>query len=157
MSSNSEKIALRDAQLADIPALHRIRLSVKENALSGPEVVKPGDYEDFLTNRGKGWLFEIDKQVIGFAIVDLKDHNVWALFIHPSFEQQGIGRILHDVMMNWYFDQTDHAIWLSTEPKTRAENFYRKAGWRQTGFTSSGEIRFEMTDKDWRKAQGGRN
>lgn len=151
MSSNNERVVLREAQIADIPELHRIRMSVKENALSNPDLVKPEDYEEFLTYRGKGWLCEINNLVVGFAIVDMKNHNVWALFLHPLYEQKGIGRKLHDTMMNWYFDKTTETIWLSTSPGTRAELFYHNAGWQETGFTKSGEVRFEMTAELWQK------
>jgi len=128
-------------------------MSVKENALSNPNLVKPEDYEEYLTVRGKGWLCEAEHQIIGFAIVDILDHNVWALFLHPLHEQKGIGRKLHDAMMNWYFNQTSETIWLSTSPGTRAEAFYHKAGWLQTGFQSNGEVRFEMTIERWRAGQ----
>lgn len=147
-------IVFREAAISDIPQLHHIRMSVKENALSNPDLVKPVDYEEFLTVRGKGWLCEADHLVVGFAIVDIVDRNVWALFLHPSYEQKGIGRKLHDAMMNWYFGQTTEKIWLSTSPGTRAEAFYHKAGWQQTGFQANGEVRFEMTIDDWRKKQG---
>ena len=33
--------------------------------------------------------------------------------------------------------------WLSTDPGTRAERFYRRQGWVDTGRTAEGEIRFE--------------
>jgi GNAT superfamily N-acetyltransferase len=151
MTSNIERIVLREAQLADIPELHRIRMSVKENALSNPNLIKPEDYEEFLMHRGKGWLCEINNQVVGFAVVDITNNNVWALFLHPFFEQKGIGRKLHDTMMNWYFDQTSETIWLSTSPGTRAEAFYHNAGWQKTGLTISGEVRFEMAAEFWQK------
>jgi GNAT superfamily N-acetyltransferase len=46
-------------------------------------------------------------RLVGFAIADLVDNNIWALFIHPGFEKLGIGKKLHDEMVNWYFSQTD--------------------------------------------------
>ena len=70
------------------------------------------------------------------------------LFVHPDFDRQGIGRALHDVMLDWYFSQTTEPVWLSTAPGTRAEGFYRQAGWLETGRTKSGEVRFERAD--WR-------
>jgi GNAT superfamily N-acetyltransferase len=90
-----------------------------------------------------------DHQIIGFAIADLQDSNVWALFIHPDHEGKGIGKKLHDDMMNWYFGQGKEHAWLSTSPRTRAVQFYRKAGWKETGIHGRGEIKFEMTAADW--------
>src|SRR5437762_1534788 len=57
----------------------------------------------------------------------------------------GIGRKLHNDMLDWYFEQTNSAIWLGTAPNTRAEKFYRKAGWEETGIHGKGEIKFGMT------------
>lgn len=40
-------------------------------------------------------------------------------------------------------------VWLGTLPKTRAETFYRKAGWKKIGTPGNREIKFEMTFLDW--------
>lgn len=139
----------REATIPDIPAMHIVRLAVHENKLSNPNLITPHDYEDFITRRGKGWVCEINNQIVGFAIVDTQDKNVWALFIDPAHEGKGIGRKLHDLMIDWYFEQTSDTIWLGTAPGTRAEQFYRKAGWKEAGMHGK-EIRFEMTAADWR-------
>lgn len=141
-------MTIRVATPDDIPQIQVIRHSVKENILSNPEWVTDSDCENYLTVRGKGWVCEQDGRIVGFAIADLQDHNIWALFVHPDFERQGIGRQLYDTMLDWYFRQTTHSIWLSTEPNTRAETFYRKAGWREVGTHGANEIKFEMTIKD---------
>jgi hypothetical protein len=52
-------------------------------------------------------------------------------------------------MLDWYFQQTTHPVWLSTQPNSRAETFYRKAGWRGVGLHGANEIKFEMTHDDW--------
>lgn len=56
-------------------------------------------------------------------------------------------------MLNWYFSQTQKKVWLSTAPNTRAEVFYRKAGWKETGKYGKGEIKFEMKYDEWTKQQ----
>jgi GNAT superfamily N-acetyltransferase len=140
----------REAQKSDIPRIQKVRNSVRENTLSDPALVPDKDVEDYITRRGKGWVCETGKTIAGFAIVSVSDHNVWALFIEPGFEKKGIGRTLHDTMMNWYFEQTRETIWLGTAPGTRAETFYRKAGWVETGIHGKGEIRFEMTAALWK-------
>lgn len=141
---------IREAQLEDIPQIQKVRNSVKENTLSDPNLVTDKDCEEFLFERGKGWAYEIDDQIVGFSIVDLKEKNIWALFLDPGFEKQGIGRKLHDTMLDWYFEQTKETVWLGTAPKTRAENFYRKSGWKETGTHGKGEIKFEMTYNNWK-------
>lgn len=90
---------------------------------------------------------------MGFAIADLKENNIWALFIHPEFEKKGIGKQLHNTMLDWYFSKTQTTVWLSTAFNTRAETFYRKAGWTAVGLQGTKEIKFEMTYADWLKIQ----
>ncbi len=140
----------REANITDITQIQIVRNSVKENILSNSELVTDADCLEFITKRGKGWVCEIDNQIVGFSIADLKENNVWALFVHPSFDKRGIGRQLHDLMLNWYFNQTSKNLWLGTDPNTRAEIFYRKSGWTKIGTHGKGEIKFEMTFENWK-------
>jgi GNAT superfamily N-acetyltransferase len=130
-----------------------VRHSVKENILSDPALVTDQDYADYITRRGKGWVCEVEGSVIGFSIADMENHNIWALFIHPNYEGQGIGKKLHRLMMDWYFSNTSQTVWLSTEPHSRAEKFYRKAGWQETGLYGKEEIKFEMTSEQWKEVR----
>lgn len=139
----------REATINDIPQIQQVRNSVKENTLSNPALVTDDDCVAFLTKRGKGWVCEVGHKIVGFAIADLQDNNIWALFLHPDFEKQGIGRKLHDQMLNWYFAQNKNEVWLGTSPNTRAEEFYRKAGWHANGMFGN-EIKFEMTREIWK-------
>ncbi len=141
---------LRKAIVEDIPQIQLVRNMVKENMLSDPALVTDKDCEEYLTKRGKGWVCEIDKRIVGFSIADLKDKNIWALFVHPEFEKKGIGKKLHDIMLQWYFDKTKETVWLSTAPHTRAEKFYRRAGWKEAGTHGKGEIKFGMNYIDWK-------
>ena len=139
----------REAGLTDIPQIQFVRNAVKENVLSNPALVSDADVENYITKRGRGWVCEIDDRITGFAIADLQDNNIWALFIHPDFESRGIGKRLHDEMLDWYFAQNKNELWLSTSPGTRAEKFYRKAGWKEIGTHGKGEIKFEITKQQW--------
>jgi GNAT superfamily N-acetyltransferase len=139
----------REAEINDIGQIQFVRNAVKENRLSDPALVPDEDVEEFITNRGKGWVCVTDDIVVGFAIVDLIANNVWALFLNPEFEAMGIGKKLHQIMMDWYFVQTNEKIWLSTEPGSRAEKFYRMQGWKEAGVHGKGEIKFEMSFEDW--------
>jgi ribosomal protein S18 acetylase RimI-like enzyme len=141
---------IREAVTADIPQIQIVRNLVKENPLPDPSLVTDADCKDYLTNRGKGWVCEIENKIVGFSIISVKDNNVWALFIQPGYERQGIGRLLHDKMMNWYFTQTNETVWLGTAPGTRAEKFYEAAGWTRTGIRPNGEVRFEMNQSQWK-------
>lgn len=141
---------IREAKKEDIKQMHEVRVAVKENPLPDPDLISANDYEEFLFQRGKGWICEIENKIVGFAIVDLKEKNVWALFVQPGFEGKGIGKKLHDEMIDWYFTKTNETIWLGTAPNTRAEKFYERKGWQKTGVRPNGEIRFEMTLQNWK-------
>ena len=139
----------REATIQDIPGIQRVRNSVKENVLSDPNLVTDADCIDYITRRGKGWVCEDDGKIVGFAVADVVGNNIWALFLEPEFEGKRIGRKLHQLMMDWYFSQTNKTVWLSTAPASRAERFYRKAGWIEAGVYGKGEIKFEMTKEYW--------
>jgi GNAT superfamily N-acetyltransferase len=140
---------IREAIPDDIRHIQVVRNSVKENVLSDPAQVSDADCLEYITQRGKGWVCEIENEIIAFAIADLQDNNIWALFVHPAYEKNGIGKALHNRMLDWYFDQNKTDVWLSTSPGTRAENFYRQSGWKETGIHAKGEIRFEMSGHEW--------
>ncbi len=144
-------IIFREAKIPDIKQIQKVRHSVKENTLSNPDLVTDKDCEVFLTIRGKGWVCEINHQIVGFSIVDLRDNNIWALFIDPAFENKGIGKNLHNLMLSWYFTQTKQKVWLGTAPNTRAEQFYTKMGWTKKGTVNKGEVKFEMTFAEWKQ------
>jgi len=139
---------VREAMRSDIPQIQVVRNAVKENTLSDPALVPDKDVEEYMFQRGKGWVAEIDNTVVGFSIVSVTDKNVWALFVHPGYDKMGLGRKLHECMMDWYFAQTGETIWLGTAPGTRAEQFYKKAGWKVAGMHGK-EIKFEMTKDEW--------
>ena len=143
----------REAGISDIEQIQSVRNSVTENALSNPGLVTDDDCKEFLTVRGKGWVCEMENKIVGFAIADLKESNIWALFIRPEFEGRGIGARLHDIMLDWYFSQSKENVWLGTSSDTKAERFYKKRGWKETGMHGKNEIKFEMTINDFNAIQ----
>ena len=138
----------REAKIEDIKQIQVVRNSVKENTLSNPDLVTDKDCEEFMVDRGKGWVCEIDNQIVGFAIADLKEDNIWALFLQPEFEGKGIGKTLHNMMLDWYFSSGKENVWLGTSPNTRAEQFYAQSGWIRNGMYGN-EVKFEMSKKQW--------
>lgn len=140
----------RTATVDDIRQIQAVRHSVKENKLSDPGLVTDEDCASYLTERGQGWVCEAEDGIVGFAIADLQGHNIWALFLRPEYEGRGIGQALHQLMLDWYFGQTMEPVWLSTAPGTRAERFYKRAGWTVAGMYGK-EVKFEMTCNDWNR------
>ncbi|MBL7702052.1 MAG: GNAT family N-acetyltransferase [Ferruginibacter sp.] len=139
----------RQAEIDDIAQIQFVRNAVKENRLSDPALVPDRDVEEYMTKRGRGWVCEADNKIVGFAIVDLVENNVWALFVHPDFEARGIGKKLHRIMMDWYFLHTKEKIWLGTDPDSRAYEFYKMQGWKEAGNHGKMERKFEMDFETW--------
>ena len=139
---------IRPATLEDIPAMHRVRLAVRENALTDPSRIRPADYEALLNGSGRGWVALIDGRLVGFGIANAANRNLWALFVEPGFEGRGIGRHLHDLLLDWLFGLNGEPAWLTTEPGSRAERFYRVAGWQDAGkdpaHDTGGDLRLEF-------------
>ena len=135
---------VRPATVADIPAMHDVRLAVRENALRDPTRVQPADYAALLAGAGRGVVAEAGGRLVGFGIADGASRNLWALFVAPGFEGRGIGRALHDELLDWLFAQGDGPAWLTTGAGTRAERFYREAGWQPAGQAPGGDLRFEF-------------
>lgn len=126
-----------------------VRHLVKENTLSNPDLVSDQDVAYYISEKGKGWVCEVKGQVVGFAIIDLLEKSVWALFVDPDFAEKGIGKELHHLMIDWYFQQTKDKVVLGTAPNTRAERFYKLQGWTPVGRYSNGETKFELSFNDW--------
>ncbi|AMM52391.1 hypothetical protein TH61_16005 [Rufibacter sp. DG15C] len=139
---------IREASLIDIPAMQVVRRAVQENKLSHPDRIKDQDYEPMLQAPNKGWVAEAEGRIVGFAFADILTQNIWALFVAPGYDKQGIGKALQQQMLTYAFLKIDH-LWLSTSPGTRAEEFYTRTGWRKTGMTPDGEVKFEMVKADW--------
>jgi GNAT superfamily N-acetyltransferase len=137
------QMRLRIAVDDDISSMHRVRLSVRENQLSDPNRVQPVHYHAVLRS-GRGWVCEVDGAIVAFAIADLASCSVWALFVEPRYERLGIGRQLHDAMIEWLFASGALRISLTTDPHTRAEHFYEAAGWRRVGQEANGEVRYHL-------------
>src|SRR5688500_6907100 len=137
------KVLQRAAQRADIPGMHRVRMSVQENRLVSMQLTE-AHYIDAIESRGRGRVVELDGTIVAFAIGDTTDASIWALFVEPGFEGRGFGRKLHDEMVSWLWQQGHERLWLTTDPGTRAHRFYEAAGWRTVGAGTHGEVRLEL-------------
>jgi len=134
----------REAKIEDIPALFDVRLSVKENILSDVSKVTREMCVAYLTESGKGWLCEIDGEVVGFSVASLEDASIWALFVKPSYEGRGIGKRLLRLATDWLFAMNATSIVLSTDAHTRADRFYEKQGWRRGELKPDGEVCYRL-------------
>ena len=97
-----------------------------------------------LRGSGRGWVAELDGQVGGFVMVDAEEATVFALFVRPDFEGQGLGRALLETAERWLAEQGVSETWLVTDRDrdVRANGFYRHLGWQDDGVQEDGQVRF---------------
>jgi len=137
-------LALRRATAADIPAMSRIRLAVRENTLSDPGRITEEMYRDYLDALGRGWVAELAGEIVGFAYADRGDGTIWALFVDPAREGLGAGRRLLRQAVDWLFEIGFDEVWLGTQPGTRADRFYAAQGWSREGRKDDTEVWFRL-------------
>lgn len=133
----------RQASVDDIPAMSRIRLSVLENRLHDPARITPQMYADFLEKDGRGWVALVDGDVVAFSYANRIDGSIWALFVDPRFEGQGLGKQLLSLATDWLFSLGFRRVTLSTGTLTRAAQFYTRLGWRLAS-SSAGDSAFVL-------------
>lgn len=145
---------LRQATRDDADEIWRVRYLVIENRLT-PGRLDHALLAPYLEDWGRGWVVELAPaprpRIAGFAIGDARDGNIWALFVDPALHGQGHGRRLHDAMVGWLFAQALPRLHLGTQPRSRAEAFYRRAGWTPTGagLDAHGDLCLELHRDHW--------
>ena len=139
MSGSANRL-LREATIEDIAALHALRVAVRENRLRDATRVTPADYCRYLANPGSSWLVESAGEIQGFGIADPSSRSIWALFVAPDCQGQGIGRQLLLQVTDYLRAQSSAPMHLSTEPGTRALRMYLAAGWVKRGVLENGEV-----------------
>ena len=118
-----------------------IRNGVRENRLRDPSRVTMEDYRWFVDNPGI-FVWVEDGRIVGFSAADPRDGSIWALFVEEASERRGIARALFERACEVLDAAGCLRVWLTTSPGTRAERFYRKAGWSVAG-SKNGELVFE--------------
>jgi GNAT superfamily N-acetyltransferase len=137
---------MRQARSADVPAMHRVRMSVLENRLVSRQLSEQ-DYIVEIEVTGRGWVIECEGNIVAFAVGNCATGSIWALFVEPGHEGKGYGRQLHDTMVAWLWEQGHEQLWLTTEPGTRAARFYEIAGWQLVG-EAADELRYELHKRE---------
>jgi RimJ/RimL family protein N-acetyltransferase len=105
--------------------------------LSNPGLVTDKDCVEYLTLRGKGWVCEINNAVIAFAIADLIDNNIWALFVLPDFEGNGIGKAILQYLIDLAKKQKLHTMIAVIDYENQSSVAFHE----QFGFTTVGIIK----------------
>lgn len=124
--------------------MSRIRLSVRENILSDPARVTQQMYVDYLSVLGRGWVAESHGKVVAFCYADHRDSSIWALFVAPEYEGQGLGKRLLACAVDWLFESGNEYVQLSTGANTRAARFYLAQGWVGDAAEGGKELRYRL-------------
>lgn len=125
------RFSYRQAVAADAPAIMGVRLAVRENVLSNRTAVTVAATAAYITGAGRGWVAEADGAIIGFSIAN-RSGLIWALFVRPGWEGRGIGTRLLADCVGWLRGIGVAEAFLDTGAGTRAEGFYRHAGWYES-------------------------
>lgn len=139
---------IRIAHPDDVTEMFRVRLSVNDNKMTQEELSAHGithqSLPAMLTGQGRGWVAEDRQQIVAFAMADATEASIFALFVEPAFEGQGIGRQLMIAAEQWLAGMGCSKIWLETDSNldVRANGFYRYLGWIEDGLQADGQTRF---------------
>lgn len=146
LAGGADAMRVREAVDADIPAMHAIRMDVRENTLSDTSWLTPEVYRAHLGDAGasNSWVCEQGGRILGFSVARQAQADIWALFVDPAHEGRGIGRCLIAAATEWLFAQGVDTVSLSTTPDTRADAFYRANGWERGELTDRGEVMFRL-------------
>ncbi|WPF82872.1 GNAT family N-acetyltransferase [Sanguibacter sp. 4.1] len=121
---------------------------MRENHMTVEELAADGitaeSLPGMLRGSGRGWVAELEGQVAGFVMVDAEEATVFALFVRPDVEGQGLGRALLETAERWLAEQGVSETWLVTDRDrdVRANGFYRHLGWQDDGVQEDGQVRF---------------
>ncbi len=140
---------IREMSAADLPEVFTVRVSTVENTVTMEELeeyyeLTPESLAEAMKDNAKGWVYEIDRKIVGFAMGDANSGEMTVLAVLPDFEGRGIGKQLLRKVQDWLFDLGHDELWLVTtpDPSYRAYGLYLSQGWHATG---------EMIDEDVEK------
>lgn len=112
--------------------------------LSDPARVTLQMYADYLSVLGRGWVAESNGQVVGFSYADREHSSIWALFVCPDHEGQGLAKRLLNLAVDWLFELGKESIQLSTGVGTRADRFYAAQGWARGQVERDKNVRYTL-------------
>lgn len=131
----SDHESFREIHTDDLQAIFDVRVATWHNENGREEITSLGITHDFvrdmMSSTHRGWLCEIDSQVVGFAMGNRENGEMWVIAVLKEHEGKGIGRRLLRLVEDWLFSEGWSEIWLTTDPdeKLRAVGFYRHLGW----------------------------
>lgn len=135
---------VRPARPEDTPALFEVRTSVRENHQGIEELaqlgITPASVSAMIAAAPCAWVAVADGRVVGFTMIDDDQGTLFAAFVRPDHEGQGIGRALIALAEQALFKHHP-LIWLETSGDSRAAAVYRHLGWGDGTDLGGGNIR----------------
>lgn len=143
---------IRPATVADAPAIGEIHVASWQAAYAG---LMPDDFLARLSaepraaswarrigeNLGPVLVAEDDGVIAGFAAYGLAEGQLYALYLRPEFWGRGLGRSLHDkVVEDLAAAGNDSAVLWVLSTNERAKNFYVRQGWADDGVSQTETI-----------------
>lgn len=125
----------REIRSDDIQSLFDVRVVTWHNDRGSEELTNLGithhSVREMLEDSHRGWLCEVDSGVVGFAIGNKNNGEMWVIAVLKEYEGHGIGKRLLRLVEKWLFSEGWNEIWLTTDPDEtiRAVGFYRHLGW----------------------------
>ncbi len=103
--------------------------------------ITPGSVSKMLESSHRGWLCEVKSRVVGFAMGNKDNGEMWVIAVLKEFENRGIGKHLLALVEQWLFAEGWQEIWLTTDPdeSMRAVGFYRHLGWTDWKMETGGD------------------
>lgn len=119
----------------DMRAIFDVRAATWHNDRGLEEMAKlgitPDSVREMLRQSHRGWLCEADSRVVGFAMGNKTNGELWVIAVLKPYDGRGIGRRVLTLVEDWLLAEGWHEIWLTTDPDEtmRAGGFYRHLGW----------------------------
>ena len=127
---------IREIQPDDMSAIFDVRVRTWHNENGEAEMTRMGITHESVramlaAGSHRGWLCEIDGEVVGFAIGDRTSGELWVIAVLSDFECRGIGQQLLTRVEGWLRAEGWDEIWLTTDvdETLRCVGFYRRLGW----------------------------
>lgn len=125
----------REIQFDGLQAIFDVRAATWHNENGRGEMTSCGitheSVGEMMESTHRGWLCEIDSRVVGSAMGNKENREMWVIAILKECERQGIGKRLLRLVEDWLFSEGWDEVWLTTDPDEtfRAVVFYRHLGW----------------------------
>ncbi len=144
------QMLIRVATPDDIDTLFAIRTSVVQNHLSREQMtalgITPQVLADSIREAPCVWIAEVEGRPAAFSMVDRAAGEVFAMFVQPGYEGQGLGRRLMAVAEAALFEQHER-LFLITDGRDeiRANGFYQRLGWSKVDRVEGDDVRYEKS------------